>query len=320
MTQPAYLDHVQPASGLTRDRKGSARYLPVEPHIRDLLPNGGLRRGTVIGVAAGTPGSMSLMLTTLIEASKAGSWVAIAGLPTLGYVAADELGLVLERTAVIPRLGHDPANVIAALIDGFDMIVISAAENLPPAARQQLAARARQRGTVIIPYGMAWDGADTTLAATGARWDGVGEGAGRHLTITSRGRGGSDRERRTQMWIPPHGPTWTAPLTAGAPPGEGRAAIGQLTKRATTRPIRSLTQAPQRTRDASSLAALQHALPPASAALRDDHDQSHHESSADEAILGCCSVTAPSPRSRSHKPQPSPAHPPGPTRPATRYG
>lgn len=201
MAQPAYFEHVKPASELTRDRKGSAPYLPVDERIRELLPGGGLRRGSIVGVAAGTPGSMSLMITMLIETSKAGGWVAIAGLPTVGYVAADELGLVLARTAVVPELGHDPANLIGALVDGFDMVVISGA-GLAPAVRQQLAARARQRGSVIVPYGMAWDGADVMLEAGPSQWDGVGEGAGRRLTVVARGRGSGERPRTTEMWCP----------------------------------------------------------------------------------------------------------------------
>ena len=108
VAQSAYSEHVKLASELTRERKGSAPYLPVNDHVRQLLPGGGLRRGSVVGVASGAPGSMSLMLTMPIEASKAGSSVAIAGLPTVGFVAADELGLVLARTAVVPDLGHDP--------------------------------------------------------------------------------------------------------------------------------------------------------------------------------------------------------------------
>lgn len=209
MSQPAYADHIRPASALLADRKGGTRYLPVDEHLRRLLPDCGLRRGTVVEVTSGTPGSTSLMLTLLTKASTAGSWVAIAGLPTIGFVAADELGLILARTAYVPDLGRDPVNVIGALIDGFDIVVIRTSAAIAPALRQQLAARARQRGSVLVPYGMPWDGADTTLTTVDAKWHGIGEDAGRRLTIGARGRGAGAHARTVEMWCPEPGPQWT---------------------------------------------------------------------------------------------------------------
>jgi hypothetical protein len=123
-------------------------------------------------------------------------------LPGVGFVAAEEAGLVLERVAVVPNLGHDPWNVLAALVDGFDVVVLSTAERVTSTVAQQMAARARKSGAVIVAYGAAWDSAETTLQVADAEWFGIGQGAGRRVTVEGRRRGVHDAGRRMQMWLP----------------------------------------------------------------------------------------------------------------------
>ncbi|MDQ2649930.1 MAG: hypothetical protein M3Z03_10275, partial [Actinomycetota bacterium] len=80
-------------------------HLPVLSALEPLLPGAGLRRGTSVGVAAdpGAGGATSLALALAVAASGAGSWVAAVGLPSLGLVAADELGIALERLVLVAR-------------------------------------------------------------------------------------------------------------------------------------------------------------------------------------------------------------------------
>ena len=73
------------------------RTLPVLPALADLLPDG-LRRGSSIGVSG--PGSRSLVLALIAEATSSGSWAAVVGDPDLGLVAAAEVGVALERLAM----------------------------------------------------------------------------------------------------------------------------------------------------------------------------------------------------------------------------
>ncbi len=213
--QPASLtDLVQRTNGLGRASDlthevaglGTDRLLPVVTQLKNLLPGYGLRRGTVIGVTGEVSGTTSLLLALLSAASRAGSWCAVAGLPTLGFVAAAEAGLVLERVAVVPDPGPDWPNVVAALIDGFDVVVIATAEVAAGrvAARvcAQMAARARRRGSVLVPFGPGWDGAEVTLGLLDSAWVGIGEGAGRQVTIATHGRGASVLGRRATMWLP----------------------------------------------------------------------------------------------------------------------
>src|ERR1700712_2308228 len=97
--------------------------LPVAGPLTGLLPWGGLRRGSTGSVH----GSTALLLSLVAEASRAGSGCALVGLPGVGLAAADEAGLDLARTALVPRPGPRPASVVAALVDGLDGGVVRGA-------------------------------------------------------------------------------------------------------------------------------------------------------------------------------------------------
>ena len=122
----------------------------------------------------------------------------MVGRPELGLVAAAEAGVALERLALVPYPGADLVAVTAALLDGLDLVVVAAggAGQRAAADRQRLAARARQRGAVLLPLG-PWPGADLELGCEQGRWRGVGAGgpaaAGgcrtRRVRVQLRGRG-----------------------------------------------------------------------------------------------------------------------------------
>jgi hypothetical protein len=194
-------DLVKPASA------GEGQALPVSAQLAELFGGRGLRRGTTVAISRG-PASVTLLLATLAAASQAGSWCAIAGLPHLGVVAAEELGVVLERLALVPCPGPQWTTVASILIDGFDLVVIAPAGPVPAAVSTQLAARARQRGSVLIalaPPG-GWEGAEITLSTEAPVWHGLGRGTGRlrcrEVTISARGRGAAQRPRRITALLP----------------------------------------------------------------------------------------------------------------------
>lgn len=167
-----------------------------------------------------------MLLALLSTASRSGSWCAMVGMPTMGFVAAAESGIVLERLAVVPNPGPDWPNVVAALIDGFDLVVIGAARlnrssggdpnsrsgggRIAASVCAQMAARARRRGSVLVPFGAGWDGAEVTLSLVDSAWDGVGEGAGRRVAILAKGRGAASIGRKAEMFLP-------APIPAVVP-------------------------------------------------------------------------------------------------------
>jgi hypothetical protein len=192
------------------------RLLPVLPALRPLLPESGLRRGSVVEVV----GSTSLALALAAGPSTAGSWVAAVGVgrPPVGPVAAAGLGIVLER---FPLVAASPGTgrggwpwVVAALVDAVDVVVAWPPPHLRPADRRRLLARNRERGSVLVvpgpapcPNGVAaWEAVDVRLTVVGTEWEGVGEGHGRltarRVEVESGGRGAAARPRRAALWLP----------------------------------------------------------------------------------------------------------------------
>jgi len=145
--------------------------LPVDSRLSVLMPS--LDRGTTLTVA----GSTSLLLALLAEASAAGSWVAMVGLPGVGVLAAAQLGLALERVVLVPDPGPDGPRVLAALLDGMDAVVVGEVA-LTDSDRRRLSARARERSAVLLTT-TPWPGASVAIHATVSRWGGVGRGDGR---------------------------------------------------------------------------------------------------------------------------------------------
>ena len=179
------------------------RLLPVVPALRPLLPGRGLRRGTTVAVSR----SAALALALVAGASAAGSWVAAVGLPDLGIVAAAETGVALERLALVPAPGARAwPTVVAALLDAVDVVLVRSPARLPAAQARRLAARARERGAVLVPLGAWSEPADLRLAVTASAWQGLGQGHGalraRQVEVAVTGRGHASRERRALLWLP----------------------------------------------------------------------------------------------------------------------
>jgi hypothetical protein len=171
-------------------------------------------------------GSTSLLLALLAAASSAGSWCAVVGVPTLGALAAAESGIALDRLALVPNPGPEWPTVVAALIDGVDVVVVAVPGQVAASITSRLVARARQRGCVLVPYGR-WDGADVTLQVIQGRWEGLGTGHGRlrrrKVTVVARGRGTAARPKEVTMWMPglSAAPPHDAPPEDNAPPEDG---------------------------------------------------------------------------------------------------
>jgi len=126
-------------------------------------------------------GATSLLCTLLAgPGGTAGRWAALVGMPDLGLRAAAELGVDLDRVAVIPDPGADVLQVVSILIDGVDLIAVSLPSSVRPAPSRQrvIVGRLRQRGTVLLVAG-PWPGADLVLTARWAGWHGLGSGHGR---------------------------------------------------------------------------------------------------------------------------------------------
>lgn len=197
------------------------RLLPVVDALRPLLPGGGLRRGATVAVS----GSTAVLLALLAGPSAAGSWCAAVALPWLGAVAAAELGVVLDRLALVPDAGREWAAIVGALIDGFDVVAVGVPGRLRGADARRLAARARERGAVLIPFGDGWTGADVTVRAGPSRWVGLAEGHGyleaRYVPLAVEGRGAAARPRHGRIWLPGPAEAAHAAHAAHAPRARG---------------------------------------------------------------------------------------------------
>lgn len=198
--------HPAPRAGQRSGGGGRAvgrggRLLPVHPGLADLLPEGGLAAGTVLAVR----GSTTLLLALLAEASRSGAWVALVGAPDVGMLAAADAGIALGRTVLVPAPGPDAPAAVAALLDGMDVVVVGPGATLLDGDRRRLAARARERGAVLVAQA-AWPGAHVTLDARGGTWSGVDHGAGwlrrRTLRVRRTGRGAAARPVELEVDVP----------------------------------------------------------------------------------------------------------------------
>lgn len=207
---------VRSASELTApDRAVGQRVLPVRAELANLLPHRGLRRGSTVVVR----GSTSLLFTLLAMATARGSWAAVVGMPGLGLLAAAGLGVAAHRLVSVPEPGAEFAPVVAALLDGVDLVaVVGAGLALagPSGAglARRLSARARHRGAVLIPFGSfpfgEWPNPDLELSCTRMGWSGLGGefGVGHgHLTeyelaVSVRGRGAAARPVHGGLSLP----------------------------------------------------------------------------------------------------------------------
>ncbi|GAB3175693.1 hypothetical protein GCM10027059_49480 [Myceligenerans halotolerans] len=172
---------------------------PVGPEVAHLLPDGGLVAGTTVVVS----GSTTLLLALLAAPSRAGAWTVFVGHPEVGLAAAAGAGCDLDRIVCVPDPGADAPAVVAALLDGMDLVVVGPRTALLDADRRRLTARARERDVVLLvaqtaPAGAAaWPGAHVVLSAGPGTWEGVDHGAGRlrrrTLTVRRTGRGSAAR-------------------------------------------------------------------------------------------------------------------------------
>jgi len=199
--------------------------LPVLPALRELLPRGGLTRGSVVTVAEF--GLLALALAA--GASADGAWCGIAGVPEAGVLAAAGLGLNAERTLLVPDPGHAWPQVVASLLDGCELVLLRPPPQVPapgaprapetlgapralgvrgaPGAqiRQRLEATLRRGRGVLLVVG-DWPGAQVRLRVLTQGWTGLGDGHGRLRAccaqVMADGRGEAAVPRTRWLWLP----------------------------------------------------------------------------------------------------------------------
>ena len=204
---------------------------PVVPALRELLPRGGLARGSVVTV----PDSGLLCLAVVAAASADGAWCAIAGMPEAGLVAGAGLGLDLDRTLLVPDLGTNWPQVVASLLDGCEMVLVRPPSRASAQVRQRLEATLRRARGVLVVAG-DWAGAQVRLRVTAQGWTGLGDGFGRLRAccaeVVADGRGEAALAKTRWLWLPAQDGTVAVADQADIPldmpgeePGTGRGGL-----------------------------------------------------------------------------------------------
>ncbi|MGW2372329.1 hypothetical protein [Kitasatospora sp. NPDC001683] len=177
--------------------------VPVVPGLREVLPDGGLRRGTAVSVAGGDAGLLLALAAGVRETE--GGWAAAVGLPDLGLAAAEGYGLDLRRLLVADDPGTHWPEVVSVLAGAVELIMLRPDGPVPPKLATRLAAVLRRSGCVLLVAG-PWPGAVLRLGVRSGRWFGLGDGygqlAGRQVEVVAEGRGSAVRGRTARLWLP----------------------------------------------------------------------------------------------------------------------
>lgn len=181
-------------------RRLDAPVLPVHSALASLLPGGGLRTGSAYSISS----SAALLSALFAGPSQAGSWCAAVGMPEFGAEAAERLGVDLSRLVLIPDPGSRWLAVTATIAEVLPVVAVNPPARVTDADAARLAARLRDRGTVLLVRG-PWPQAEASIAVAEPEWTGLGDGHGylsdRRLTVTVTSRR-TPVPRRGRMLLP----------------------------------------------------------------------------------------------------------------------
>ena len=169
--------------------------VPVATGLASLFPERALVRGRTLACAG--PAATSTGMAVVAAAVAGGAWLAVVDVPTFGLDAASEAGIALERVvavSVTSAVADDPipsgtspsswVEVMAAVVDGFDIVLARVPADAAAGPLRRLATRIRQRGAVVILLGDAIAGHDSAMPCDGVIesggivWSGLGAGFG----------------------------------------------------------------------------------------------------------------------------------------------
>ena len=199
--------------------------IPVLRPLAGLLPDG-VRRGDAVSVQARDAVCDYLTLALLAGALAAGLWCAAVGVPELGALALADLvvgdddgdrSAALDRLLVVPSPGEAWPEVVAALADGVDLVLVRPSTEVRVEVGRRVDARLRQgrssgtrHSAAMVVLGV-WSSARLVLRTASTAWtglDGVGptRGCGR-LTggvsvLLAEGRAAGGRRHTARLRLP----------------------------------------------------------------------------------------------------------------------
>lgn len=180
--------------------QSTLRMLPVPPPLADLLPRGGLTRGTVVSI----DGTASVLIGLLATVTAGGGHTAVIGMPKLGLLAAAEQGANLAKIGLVPKPESSAIEVAAILLEGHDLVILElSGEAISPSRTRAVIARARSKGAVLVVTNGRWDGPDLRIESRVVGYTGLEQGHGRvsgvKLEVAAAGKGFQRRTGRMEI-------------------------------------------------------------------------------------------------------------------------
>ncbi|MEU8802213.1 hypothetical protein [Spirillospora sp. NPDC048819] len=203
--------------------------VPVLPALHPVLP-GGLRPGSVVGLDGLGAASLGLALAAGVSVhggeDGTGGWCGVVGLPGFGVAAAAGMGAAPERLLLVDEPGDRWPDVVAALCEAVDLVLLCPPERPGAAAVRRLSALARKHGCVLTltgAFARNWPGTRLRLRLDDVAWDGLADGhgrlTGRRVQIVAEGRDAPGPGRRARVWLPAPDGT-VKPVETARPPLE----------------------------------------------------------------------------------------------------
>ncbi|MGC8628250.1 MAG: hypothetical protein ACP5VR_12015 [Acidimicrobiales bacterium] len=196
---------VEPGAGAVLAR---GKVLSLAGALAPLFPGSALRKGSTVVVRRGqgaVNGTTTLALVLLGNLCRDDLRCAVVGVPELCLVAASQMGTELERLVLVPAAGPKWPLVVAALLEGLDVVLLKLPGYARPADARRLEARAREKGPVLVVMGPGWPRADVYLEVVAARWQGLQRGYGHlercEIEVVASGRAVGPRERRAKLHL-----------------------------------------------------------------------------------------------------------------------
>lgn len=173
-------DRTATVEALRERLRGMQQAVPIEAPTLDAAAPAGLD-DVVQALRAGRAHSIesrSLALVCLGAVLPAGAWGAIVGMPDLGIEAARDLGVPIDRIALVPQPGRAWLDVVASLADAMPVVLAASPPRVTPTDAARLAARLRQTSSTLLVVG-PWPNAATVVRSVRAEWRGLADGDGR---------------------------------------------------------------------------------------------------------------------------------------------
>ena len=93
--------------------------------------------------------SIQEMLEALAQIVKPEDWVAVVAVSDIGWEAAQKLGIDTGRVVLVPHPKDQIRKVVAATIEGFDVVALGEV-SIRPSEQRALAGRARKLNTTVL--------------------------------------------------------------------------------------------------------------------------------------------------------------------------